>query len=165
MEKKDKQEISVIDIHETINQKKEKERRQREQKKRQIKKRITNVVLSVVALGLGATGAIHGINMILEERQNREDNIKAQEEEEKVRKINSLEQEAETEPEVEEEKEELTAETKNNLCAFLKDEYIENYERMTGDTELKTDDITMRVSYENYILIYNKTGEMFAHGE
>lgn len=158
MAKNNNQEISVINIQETIKQKKEKERRQREQKKRQIKKKVIKSTALLATLGLGTVGVIHGMN-ILEERQNREASIKIQEEE-KIEEISLFEQE----PEEKEEKEDLT-ETRNNLLAFLKNDYVENYERMTGDTGLKTSDIAIRSSYENYIFINNQTGEMYTHGE
>lgn len=54
---------------------------------------------------------------------------------------------------------------KENLLAFLKNLYIEQYEEITGDTTKTTEDITLKTSYENYVFINMYTGEIITHGD
>lgn len=56
-------------------------------------------------------------------------------------------------------------ENEEAVLRFLKNEYIENYEKITGDDTLTTEDITITYNYENYVYINDTTGEIITHGE
>lgn len=56
-------------------------------------------------------------------------------------------------------------EDKEDVLNFLKDMYIEEYEKQTGDENLTTEDITITYNYENYVYVNDKTGEIITHGE
>ncbi len=53
-------------------------------------------------------------------------------------------------------------ETKEDVLAFLKNEYIEKYEQMTGDTNLTTDDIKIIISNQDYV--FSNEEEIVTHG-
>ncbi len=61
-----------------------------------------------------------------------------------------------------EEEEVNSLETKEDVLKFLKNEYIEKYEQMTGDKDLTTDDIKIIASYQNYL--YSNEEEIVTHG-
>ena len=54
--------------------------------------------------------------------------------------------------------------TKDEVLKFLKDMYIEEYERQTGDTKLTTDDIQINYGTQNYAYTTDD-GEIFLHTE
>ena len=56
-------------------------------------------------------------------------------------------------------------ESKEDILHFLKDKYIEQYEKNTGDSTLTTEDIKLIANYENYVFIDKNTGNMYLHGE
>lgn len=51
------------------------------------------------------------------------------------------------------------------VLKFLKNEYIEQYEKKMGESELTTENIKFNVSYQDYVYVDTKTGEMITHGE
>lgn len=54
--------------------------------------------------------------------------------------------------------------TKEEVLAFFKDMYIEQYEQVTGDSTLTTDDIKIIVSNTSYAFINEQTGEIVDQG-
>lgn len=55
--------------------------------------------------------------------------------------------------------------TKEEVLAYLKNMYIEEYEKETEDISLTIDDIKIRISSQNYVLIDENTGDIITHGE
>lgn len=65
--------------------------------------------------------------------------------------------------EAEKENEEITFASEAQLLKYLKNEYIEEYEKVTGDTELTTDDIEMIRSNQDYVMV-TEDGIVVTHG-
>lgn len=65
--------------------------------------------------------------------------------------------------ETEIENEEITIESEAQLLQYLKNEYIEEYEKATGDTELTTADIEMMRSNQDYVML-TEDGVVVTHG-
>ena len=70
---------------------------------------------------------------------------------------------AKTTEESEKENEEITFASEAELLKYLKNEYIEEYEKVTGDTELTTDDIEMIRSNQDYVMV-TADGVVVTHG-
>lgn len=70
---------------------------------------------------------------------------------------------AKTTEEAEKENEEITIASEAQLLKYLKNEYIEEYEKVTGDTELTTDDIEMIRSNQDYVML-TEDGVVVTHG-
>ena len=61
------------------------------------------------------------------------------------------------------ENEEITFENEAQLLQYLKNEYIEEYEKITGDTELTTEDIAIIRSNQDYVMV-TEDGVVVTHG-
>lgn len=56
--------------------------------------------------------------------------------------------------------------TKEDIEAFLKDMYIEQYEKITGDSTLSTADIEFDFeNWQDYVFVNEETGEIVTHGQ
>lgn len=65
--------------------------------------------------------------------------------------------------ETEREDEEITIASEAQLLQYLKNEYIEEYEKATGDTELTTADIEMMRANQDYVML-TEDGVVVTHG-
>ncbi len=55
-------------------------------------------------------------------------------------------------------------ETPEDILKYLKNLYIEKYEKIMGDTDLTTADIALYYTYLEKVYVNNKTGEMIQYG-
>lgn len=148
--------------------------RKREIAKQVHKKEKRRVMIGVLAgaIGLAGIGAI-GVKTLNQPEESRTNKESTQDIDDKTNefkeglKVSSEELDKNNnEKETDEIKKAVDKlENKEDVLNFLKDMYIEEYEKQTGDEKLTTDDISISYNYENYVYVNSETGELITHGE
>lgn len=136
--------------------------------KKQYKKAAILAFLGITtAVGIGAT-----VKLLGEPKTPKIENVET--EKDKVKKFKENYQETVEDLELSEnydterkdiEKEINELENKEDVLKFLKDQYIEQYEKQTGDMTLTTEDIKLLLTHQDYVFVNQETGEMITHGD
>lgn len=129
--------------------------------KKQHKKMKRKVIIAGMLASIGITAVT--VKLLNEAQQQKTPtemtNNKENEFKESIKYKSIYPEKSKTEKEINE------LENQQDLLSYLKDKYIEQYEKITGDTNLTTEDITIEPGYENFIYVDENTGKMITHGE
>lgn len=153
LKKEDKSVEEIIGRPLTKNEKHKMHKKQHKKMKRKV----------IIAGMLAAIGITAGTVKLLDEAQQQKtptemtDN-KENEFKESIKYEPVYPEKSDTEKEINE------LENQQDLLSYLKDKYIEQYEKITGDTNLTTEDITIEPGYEKFIYVDENTGKMITHG-